>query len=82
MIAALLRLVGLTTPKGYIFDEVYYPTDAWDMLQHGVEWDEKNNGPAYVVHPPLGKWLIALGEQVFGNTRARLAVHGRGRRAR
>jgi dolichyl-phosphate-mannose--protein O-mannosyl transferase len=67
VIAALLRLGGLTKPKGYIFDEVYYPTDAWDMLQHGVEWDEKTNGPAYVVHPPLGKWLIALGEKMFGN---------------
>ncbi|WIM95991.1 glycosyltransferase family 39 protein [Actinoplanes oblitus] len=65
--AAILRLAGVDKPKGYIFDEVYYPTDAWDMLQHGVEWDEKTNGPAYVVHPPLGKWLIALGEQVFGN---------------
>ncbi len=67
-IAAVLRLTGLDRPKGYIFDEVYYPTDAWDMLQHGVEWDEKSNGPAYVVHPPLGKWLIALGELAFGNT--------------
>jgi len=66
-IAAILRLSGLSSPKGYIFDEVYYPTDAWDMLQHGVEWDEKSDGPAYVVHPPLGKWLIALGEKVFGN---------------
>jgi dolichyl-phosphate-mannose-protein mannosyltransferase len=66
-IAAILRLVGIDRPKGYIFDEVYYPTDAWDMLQHGVEWDEKVNGPAYVVHPPLGKWLIALGEKAFGN---------------
>jgi dolichyl-phosphate-mannose--protein O-mannosyl transferase len=66
-IAAILRLVGISHPKGYIFDEVYYPTDAWDMLQHGVEWDEKTNGPAYVVHPPLGKWLIALGEKAFGN---------------
>ncbi|BCJ53939.1 phospholipid carrier-dependent glycosyltransferase [Actinoplanes sp. NBRC 14428] len=66
-IAAVLRLVGVDRPKGYIFDEVYYPTDAWDMLQHGVEWDEKVNGPAYVVHPPLGKWLIALGEKAFGN---------------
>jgi dolichyl-phosphate-mannose-protein mannosyltransferase len=66
--AAILRLNGLGSAKGYIFDEVYYPTDAWDMLQHGVEWDpEKTNGPAYVVHPPLGKWLIALGEMVFGN---------------
>nr|WP_308121042.1 phospholipid carrier-dependent glycosyltransferase [Actinoplanes bogorensis] len=67
VIAALLRFPGLTDRKGYIFDEVYYPTDAWDMLQHGVEWDEKTNGPAYVVHPPLGKWLIAAGEAVFGN---------------
>ena len=68
VIAAILRLNGVSNPKGWIFDEVYYPTDAWDMLQHGVEWDEKNNGPAYVVHPPLGKWLIALGEMLFGNT--------------
>ena len=67
-IAAILRLVGLSRPKGYIFDEVYYPTDAWDMLHRGVEWDDKTNGPAYVVHPPLGKWLIAAGEAVFGNT--------------
>ena len=67
-IAAILRLQGLGQPKGYVFDEVYYPTDAWDLLQHGVEWDEKTNGPAYVVHPPLGKWLIALGEMLFGNT--------------
>jgi dolichyl-phosphate-mannose-protein mannosyltransferase len=67
VIAGILRFQGLSSPKGYIFDEVYYPTDAWDMLQHGVEWDEKNNGPAYVVHPPLGKWMIALGEKIFGN---------------
>ncbi|WP_052359840.1 dolichyl-phosphate-mannose--protein mannosyltransferase [Actinoplanes friuliensis] len=68
VIAAILRLNGITTRKGYIFDEVYYPTDAWDMLQHGVEWDpEKTGGPAFVVHPPLGKWLIALGEKAFGN---------------
>ena len=66
-VAAILRFAGVSNPKGYIFDEVYYPTDAWDMLQHGVEWDEKTNGPAYVVHPPLGKWLIAFGESIFGN---------------
>jgi dolichyl-phosphate-mannose-protein mannosyltransferase len=66
-IAAILRLKDLGSVKGYIFDEVYYPTDAWDMLHHAVEWDEKTNGPAYVVHPPLGKWLIALGEKAFGN---------------
>ena len=67
-IAAILRLSGLGHPQKLIFDEVYYPTDAWDMLRHGVEWDEARNAPGYVVHPPLGKWLIALGEQAFGNT--------------
>nr|WP_213453037.1 glycosyltransferase family 39 protein [Micromonospora sp. NBRC 107566] len=66
LIAAILRLVGLDHPKGIMFDETYYATDAWDMLTHGVEWDENANGPAYVVHPPLGKWLIAAGERVFG----------------
>ncbi|GAA4931579.1 dolichyl-phosphate-mannose--protein mannosyltransferase [Actinoplanes utahensis] len=65
--AGILRFSGLDRIKGHIFDEVYYPTDAWDMLQHGVEWDEKVNGAAYVVHPPLGKWLIAFGEHFFGN---------------
>ncbi len=66
-IAAILRFRGLGAPNKLIFDEVYYPTDAWDMLQHGVEWNQETNGPAYVVHPPLGKWLIALGELAFGN---------------
>jgi dolichyl-phosphate-mannose-protein mannosyltransferase len=66
-LAAILRFQNLASIKGYIFDEVYYPTDAWDLLHHAVEWDEKTNGPAYVVHPPLGKWLIALGELAFGN---------------
>ena len=76
-IAAVLRLVGLSTPKGYIFDEVYYPTDAWDMLTHGVEWDsEKTNGPAYVVHPPLGKWMIAVGEKIFGNNELGWRISG------
>jgi dolichyl-phosphate-mannose-protein mannosyltransferase len=75
-IAAILRLVNLGSPKGYIFDEVYYPTDAWDMLQYGVEWDEKGPGPAYVVHPPLGKWMIALGELAFGNNEVGWRISG------
>ncbi|MGE5763001.1 MAG: dolichyl-phosphate-mannose--protein mannosyltransferase [Mycobacterium leprae] len=24
------------------------------------------SGPAFVVHPPVGKWMIAVGEQLFG----------------
>ncbi|KUL21498.1 dolichyl-phosphate-mannose--protein mannosyltransferase [Actinoplanes awajinensis] len=66
--AAILRLSGISNPQKLVFDEVYYPNDAWDMLHRGVEWDEKTNGPGYVVHPPLGKWMIAIGEKIFGNT--------------
>jgi dolichyl-phosphate-mannose-protein mannosyltransferase len=62
-IAAVIRLLNLSTPKGKIFDETYYAADAHNLLIHGVEWDEKNNTAGYVVHPPLGKWIIALGER-------------------
>lgn len=65
-IAAVTRVVGIASPNAQIFDEIYYANDANDMLTYGVEWDEKNNGPGYVVHPPLGKWMIALGIKAFG----------------
>ncbi|WP_433076919.1 dolichyl-phosphate-mannose--protein mannosyltransferase [Dactylosporangium sp. CA-052675] len=65
-IAAALRLLRLDQPRGKLFDEIYYATDAHNLLRHGVEWDEATNSAGYVVHPPLGKWLIAIGEQVFG----------------
>jgi len=65
-IAAILRLTGLSKPSGKIFDEVYYARDAWGLLDHGVEWNYQENTAGYVVHPPLGKWLIALGEWAFG----------------
>lgn len=66
LIAGAVRLVKLDHPKSKIFDEVYYATEGWALLNHGVEWNEKDNVASYVVHPPLGKWLIALGEWVFG----------------
>ncbi|WP_329111520.1 phospholipid carrier-dependent glycosyltransferase [Micromonospora sp. NBC_01699] len=65
-IAAILRLVGLSHPKGKIFDETYYAKDAWGLVSKGVEWNYKDNGASYVVHPPLGKWLIGIGEWAFG----------------
>ncbi len=65
-IALLLRMVNLAHPKETVFDEVYYANEAWDLLQHGVEWNPEDNTPQYVVHPPLGKWMIGLGEQIFG----------------
>lgn len=63
------------------FDETYYVKDAWSMLQLGYEgsWPADANDsflsgdvnvftddPAFVVHPPLGKWIIALGMMVLG----------------
>jgi dolichyl-phosphate-mannose-protein mannosyltransferase len=65
-IAAILRFAGLSSPKGKIFDETYYAKDAYGLISRGVEWNYKDNGPSYVVHPPLGKWLIGVGEWAFG----------------
>lgn len=65
-LAAVLRLIGLGSPKGKIFDEIYYATDAHHLMQHAVEWDDKTNAGSFVAHPPLGKWIIGLGETIFG----------------
>ncbi|MGS2614134.1 dolichyl-phosphate-mannose--protein mannosyltransferase [Micromonospora sp. LZ34] len=65
-VAAILRFVGLSGPNGKIFDEIYYARDGWALVDKGVEWNYKDGGPSYVVHPPLGKWLIGLGEWAFG----------------
>nr|WP_229402811.1 phospholipid carrier-dependent glycosyltransferase [Micromonospora okii] len=65
-IAAIVRFVGLSGPKGKVFDEIYYARDAWGLVERGVEWNYKDNAASYVVHPPLGKWLIGLGEWAFG----------------
>jgi dolichyl-phosphate-mannose--protein O-mannosyl transferase len=65
LLALLIRIFHLAQPDQQIFDEVYYADDGHDMLTHFVEWDEKNGGPGYVVHPPLGKWMIAAGIKMF-----------------
>ena len=65
-IALILHLVGLSRPKGMIFDEIYYANEGQDLLYHGVEWDRSADHAGYVVHPPLGKWLIGAGIKVFG----------------
>lgn len=64
--ALTLRLWRLDLPKGYIFDEVYYAKDAASLITHGVELNEDGMAE-FVVHPPLGKWLIGIGIKLFGN---------------
>ncbi len=65
-VAAVLRFTGLGSPGAKIFDEVYYAKDARDLLRYGYERNSDNTGPGFIAHPPLGKWLIAAGEHVFG----------------
>jgi dolichyl-phosphate-mannose--protein O-mannosyl transferase len=50
-----------------VFDETYYHHDALSLLKNGVEQTCQNTGPGFVVHPPLGKWMIGAGIHVFGN---------------
>ncbi|MFM6974134.1 MAG: dolichyl-phosphate-mannose--protein mannosyltransferase [Agromyces sp.] len=81
LIAAMLRLWDLGNPHSLVFDETYYVKDAYSLSQFGYEgkWADGANpafeagdvsalGPAaeFVVHPPLGKWMISLGIQWFG----------------
>ena len=65
LVSLALRLFNLGTPKGFVFDEVYYVDGARDYLAHGVEVTGQE--PEFVVHPPVGKWLIALGIKLFGD---------------
>ncbi|MFR9673480.1 dolichyl-phosphate-mannose--protein mannosyltransferase [Streptomyces sp. TR06-5] len=82
LVAGLLRFRHLGSPHAVIFDETYYAKDAWSLLRFGYEgtWGDGANekilsgaGDAalsadhsYVVHPPAGKWIIALGEGLWG----------------
>ncbi|WP_222265555.1 dolichyl-phosphate-mannose--protein mannosyltransferase [Modestobacter marinus] len=57
------RLWDLGYPADRVFDEAYYPPEAHEILELGYEY---NRGYTFIVHPPLGKVLIAAGEQLFG----------------
>ncbi|HZC71672.1 MAG TPA: phospholipid carrier-dependent glycosyltransferase [Jatrophihabitans sp.] len=48
---------------GKNFDEVYYATEAQELLRYGYE---DNRGYMFIVHPPLGKWLIGGSEWLEG----------------
>ncbi|WP_373290056.1 dolichyl-phosphate-mannose--protein mannosyltransferase [Longimycelium tulufanense] len=66
-LAALVRFwnLGFPTDKGTpVFDEKHYVPQAWQVLRNGGY--EDNPGFRLVVHPPLGKQFIAIGEWLFG----------------
>lgn len=76
-IAAFTRFWALGHPDELVFDELYYVRDAITQLAHGFPTTWPDDDPkmalpftdeaSYAVHPPLGKWLIALGLLVFGD---------------
>lgn len=77
VIAAALftRFLGLTLPTAGgtpIFDEKHYVPQAWDVVRSWVNpvigGIEANPGYGLVVHPPLGKQILAVGEALFGYT--------------
>ena len=80
-LAFVVRFVGFWFPKGILFDETYYAKDAYTLLKLGYEgsWPENANdqiasgnvdvfttNASFIVHPQVGKWLIASGEWLFG----------------
>ncbi|MFP5283918.1 MAG: dolichyl-phosphate-mannose--protein mannosyltransferase [Actinomycetes bacterium] len=80
-LAFAIRVVDLARPNKLVFDETYYAKDAYSLLKYGYErtWpgdadaqvvaghpDILLDAPSFVVHPQLGKWLIAGGEALFG----------------
>lgn len=64
-IAGILRFVRLDLPKHIIFDETYYAKDACWYVNVSERICEIGYEQTYV-HPPLGKWLIAIGIRLFG----------------
>ena len=76
-IAAGVRLWGLSRPTDLVFDENYYAVAGCiyvGLSDRACRVDEPNERAfreqqwdvGSYVHPPLGKWTIALGIKVFG----------------
>ncbi|MGH1561855.1 dolichyl-phosphate-mannose--protein mannosyltransferase [Mumia sp. DW29H23] len=82
LLAFAARVWRLEYPPRLLFDETYYAKDAWSLLHFGYaqDWVEDANAkveagqttglwtgePTQVVHPEVGKWMIAVGEHLFG----------------
>ncbi|MBB4929700.1 dolichyl-phosphate-mannose--protein O-mannosyl transferase [Lipingzhangella halophila] len=81
LFAGALRFIRLGHPGEIYFDETYYAKDAYSLWRFGYEREYLENSdellvqgvrdiwtsdPAFVVHPPLGKWLIAAGDWLWG----------------
>jgi len=83
LFGGFLRFDRLSQPPAIVFDETYYVGDAYGILRHGVEINHVKNmntllaqgktnilaqGGELVVHPPMGKIIMAGGQWLFGLT--------------
>ena len=82
LLGFVLRIWDLGRPHAFEFDETYYAKDAWSLLHFGyarnyvddadrhilagVTTGQWQSTPEMIVHPDVGKWLIAIGEKLFG----------------
>ncbi|GAA3742558.1 phospholipid carrier-dependent glycosyltransferase [Salinactinospora qingdaonensis] len=81
LFAFVIRMLRLGEPGEIYFDETYYAKDAFGLRTYGVEHETVENADAllaqgnhdiwtgtgdFVVHPPMGKWMIALGDYLWG----------------
>lgn len=62
--AAVVRLLGLGRPVGFVFDEIFYAQNACRYVigtpDCGIDQ------LASRAHPPLGNWIIGAGIKLFG----------------
>ncbi|MBO0810442.1 MAG: phospholipid carrier-dependent glycosyltransferase [Microlunatus sp.] len=80
-IAFVIRMINIGRPPYIVFDETYYAKDAWSLIHFGYERSWADNANAvlkaggvpvpqntaeFIVHPPIGKLLIGIGELIFG----------------
>ena len=68
-LAAGLRFYHLSAPHEYVFDEVYYAKDGCLIAVFPYRECKLDSAKeqSFTVHPPLGRWIIAGGEALFGN---------------
>jgi dolichyl-phosphate-mannose-protein mannosyltransferase len=81
LFGGILRFWHLGNPHNLVFDETYYVKDAYSLLHQGYEgnWNDNPNpgfehgdmtalrtDGEYVVHPQVGKWMIAIGMWLGG----------------
>ena len=82
LLAFATRVWNVGSPNRLLFDETYYAKHAWSMLEVGYARDATKGAdakiaagdttglftdlPTQVAHPEGGKWMIALGEHLFG----------------